>query len=388
MFHDTTKYALALLAASQAVSAHTWVETLFKIDSTGGYTGDAGYPIGYIPREANVPDDQHQNKILDTKTNPAVCKPTSSSNYDKYPRLKAAAGDYVAMQYQENGHVTQPTLTPRPYRGGNVYVYGTSEHRDSDGINDVLNSWTADGKGGNGKGKLLATHFFDDDQCYQQVSGNAIADERKAKFGVDALDCQTDLQLPEDLTSDGTYTLIWVWDWPLIISDTQNSTEIYTSCAEVDVSGSKTESVKSLKYAHDNKVQSAGIKSQLHEVIEATELGVGTSSPPAPTGIATATATKGSDAPAETSATAPSSHKSHGGVKTVTVTAEPETVTQFTTVTVGAGSGNAQQTGATTTTTTTTGKATAPTSMVPVTSVGGFLRARVTGQARRDAASQ
>ncbi|KAI0874879.1 hypothetical protein GGS24DRAFT_457613 [Hypoxylon argillaceum] len=398
--------AISLLAAAPTVNAHTWVEFLYHIGSSGTFTGQPGYPIGYLPRSQGITDEQHQTKILDTSTNPAVCKPLSSSNTAQYPPLQAGAGDYIAMQYQENGHVTQPDLTPRPYRGGNVYVYGTMEHQDSDGINDVLNSWTADGKGGNQKGKLIATHYFDDGQCFQDAPGNAIAEERQAKFGVNQLPCQTDLQLPTDLPSTGTYTLMWVWNWPRIISNTQNVTEIYTTCAQINLTASsKSESI--IKFSNSNAdIQSAAISSQVHSLIEATALGIGTSSPPAPTGLDEATPTASSGA----SPTSSSSSKSHGHVKTVTVTAEPATVTEYQTVTMGDGDdgdgqtttarSTAQSSALTTTQPSTFTTATAattkqtvtsavnsfPTSLVPVTSVHGFLKvraARVTGHTRR-----
>ncbi|KAI0452805.1 hypothetical protein F5B21DRAFT_318841 [Xylaria acuta] len=393
-----TVAAISLLAAAPTANAHTWVEYLYHISSTGAFTGDPGYPIGYIPRSQGVSDDVHQNKILDTSTNPAICKPLSSSDTIQYPPLQASAGDYVALQYQENGHVTQPELTLRPYRGGNVYVYGTTQHQDSAGINDVLNAWTADGKGGNGKGKLLATHYFDDGQCFQDAPGNPIAQQRKSKYGVDQLFCQTDIQLPTDLPSQGTYTLMWVWDWPRIISDSQNVTEIYTTCAQINLQGSvKGASVKGhpgIKFGSNNNVASAAISSQVHNLIEATALGVGTNSPPAPTGLGKAT----SSSDPTTSTT---KGKGHGHIKTVTVTAAPETVTQFYTVTKTAGNNDED---ATTTQTSTSEAATVtvttvptttvtspvipfPTSFVPVTSVHGFLRvraARVTGHARRD----
>ncbi|KAI8945574.1 hypothetical protein F4801DRAFT_122847 [Xylaria longipes] len=392
-----TVAAISLLAAAPTANAHTWVEYLYHISSTGAFTGDPGYPIGYIPRSQGVSDDVHQTKILDTSTNPALCKPLSSSDTFQYPPLNASAGDYIALQYQENGHVTQPDLTPRPYRGGNVYVYGTTQHQDSDGINDVLNAWTADGKGGNGKGKLLATHYFDDGQCFQDAPGNPIAQQRKAKYGVDQMYCQTDIQLPTDLPSQGTYTLMWVWDWPRIISDTQNVTEIYTTCAQIDLQGSvKGASVNGglgIKFGNNNNVASAAISSQVHNLIEATTLGIGTNSPPAPTGLSEAT----SSSPPTTSTT---KGKGHGHVKTVTVTAAPETVTQFYTVTKTAGNNDEDastqtstsetETATVTVTPTTTVTSTAvpfPTSFVPVTSVHGFLKvraARVTGHARRD----
>ncbi|KAI0197635.1 hypothetical protein F4808DRAFT_438182 [Astrocystis sublimbata] len=332
-----TVAAISLLATAQPAIAHTWVEFIYHISSTGTFTGDPGYPIGYLPRTAGISDDEHQTKILDTSTNPAICKPLSSSDQHQYPPLQAAAGDYIALQYQENGHVTQPELTLRPYRGGNVYVYGTEHHKDDDGINDVLNSWTADGKGGNGKGKLLATHYFDDGQCFQDNPGNPITQQRQSKYGVNQLPCQTDIQLPTDLPSHGVYTLMWVWDWPRIISDSENVTEIYTSCAQIDLSGSvKGASVNGrpgIKFGLNNDAASAAISSQVHNLIEATALGVGTNSPPAPTGLGDAT---GSSEPA----TSTTKHRHHGHVETVTVTAEPQTVTQFYTVTQGASNNN------------------------------------------------
>ncbi|KAI1165765.1 hypothetical protein F5B18DRAFT_146871 [Nemania serpens] len=397
---SVTIAAVSLLTTVPTANAHTWVEYLYHISSTGTFTGEPGYPIGYLPRAQGVSDDQHQNKILDTSTNPPICKPLSSSDATKYPPLQAAAGDFIALQYQENGHVTQPELTLRPYRGGNVYVYGTKNHKDSDGINDVLNSWTVDGKGGNAKGKLLATHYFDDGQCFQDAPGNPIAQERKAKYGVDQLFCQTDIQLPADLPSDGTYTLMWVWDWPRIISDSQNVTEIYTTCAQINLSGStKGESVKdrpSIKFGNNNEVQSAAISSQVHNLVEATALGVGTNSPPAPTGLDEATS---SSSPTTTSK---GNGHGNGHPKTVTVTAEPATVTEYHTITAGAGNnGNGNGNGHATTQPSTFTTATAvstkktvtsptipfPTSFIPVTSVHGFLKvraARVTGHARRD----
>ncbi|KAI1119233.1 hypothetical protein F5Y14DRAFT_126942 [Nemania sp. NC0429] len=396
--NSATVAAATLLAAVPTVNAHTWVEYLYRISSTGAFTGEPGYPIGYMPRAQGVSDDQHQNKILDTSTNPPICKPLSSSDATKYPPLQAAAGDYIALQYQENGHVTQPELTLRPYRGGNVYVYGTKQHQDSDGINDVLNAWTVDGKGGNGKGKLLATHYFDDGQCFQDAPGNPIAQERKAKYGVDQLSCQTDIQLPTDLPSEGTYTLMWVWDWPRIISDTQNVTEIYTTCAQINLSGStKSESVggNSIKFSDDHAIQSAAISSQVHNLVEATALGVGTNSPPAPTGLDEATS---SSAPTTTSRGNDNDH-GNGQHKTVTVTAEPATITEYHTITAGRGNfgnGDATSTQPSTFTTTTAAPSKKtetsptipfPTSFIPVTSVHGFLKvraARVTGHARRD----
>ncbi|KAI0473964.1 hypothetical protein GGR56DRAFT_696621 [Xylariaceae sp. FL0804] len=296
MQHTKAACALALLAASRVAQAHSWVEAVRRLDLTGAFTGSTGYTIGFLPRSASGGDAVHLTEILDTSSNPAVCKPMSSSDTALYSPLDASAGDYVALQYQENGHVTQPDLTPRPYRSGNVYVYGTLQHEDGDGINDVM-AWTAGGDGGDGRGQLLATHFFDDGQCYQDVGAtpNAIADARRARAGgLPQLFCQTDAQLPAGLPQTGTYTLMWVWDWPLIVSDTQNATQMYTSCAQVNLGGgdnAKVEAVGAMRYAEANAVGTAvagaGIASQLSREVEANGLGVGQSSPPAPTGILT-----------------------------------------------------------------------------------------------------
>ncbi|KAI0881455.1 uncharacterized protein GGS22DRAFT_58248 [Annulohypoxylon maeteangense] len=406
------KTVTLLAAAAPAVNAHSWVEQVRQIDLTGAFTGNVGYPIGYMNRSApNFNDSLAQNKILNTATNPAVCKPKAGA-YDKVNRLSAAAGDYVALIYQENGHVTQPNLTPRPYRDGIVNVYGTLNHQDSDGINDVLNSWTADGKGGNGKGKLLGTHYYDDGQCYQNAGHNfaiPIYASRFHEHGLEELYCQTDFQLPEDLPDSGTYTVMWVWDWPLITTDTQNTTEIYTSCAEIELGPAKNSAKNAqVKYAGSNKIQSAGIASQLATQFEATGLGIGTHAPLAGPSSA-ATSAVATSASAEPTSSSTKKHKGHqGGVTTVTVTAAAMTTTAWKTVTIdAAGSGKHHKSSAVASASvgqasssasasasssalasagasSTGSSSAAPTTVVPVSTISKFLRARATGQARRD----
>ncbi|KAI1414857.1 hypothetical protein F5Y13DRAFT_196818 [Hypoxylon sp. FL1857] len=391
--------SLALLAVVPAINAHSWVEQVRQIDNTGAFTGSIGYPIGYMNRSApGFNDSLAQNKILNTAANPPVCKPKANA-YATVNRLTAGPGDYVALIYQENGHVTQPNLTPRPYRDGIVNVYGTLHHEDSDGINDVLNAWTADGKGGNSKGKLLATHYYDDGQCYQNAGRNfaiPIYAQRYHEHGLDELYCQTDFQLPEDLPEQGTYTVMWVWDWPLIESDTQNTTEIYTSCAEIQLGPAKAGKNAKVKFSKSNPIQSAGIASQLANLIEATGLGIGQNPPAAPSSTATKdpeTESTSAATKSSTESTSSSSKKHHDGVKTVTVTAEPQTTTQWKTITVnGDGSNTQSETSSTATSTpaqqtsaSTSTQQTAPTSIVPVTSVSKFMKARATGHARREA---
>ena len=180
------------------------------------------------------------------------------------------------MLYQENGHVTDPALTPRPPRGGTVYVYWTFYHEDSDGINDIFHAWSADGKGGNGKGQLLVVQFYDDGICYQSRGGPQVAShlpiyvERVEKYGLDEIMCQIDFQFPEDLSSNGTYTVMWVWDWPLITSDSTNVTEIYTSCAEIQLRIPAGRTGSEIHFAANHNVQNAGIQSRVENPFDTT----------------------------------------------------------------------------------------------------------------------
>ncbi|KAI0126456.1 hypothetical protein BJ170DRAFT_406447 [Xylariales sp. AK1849] len=395
----------AVLALAQSAAAHSWVETLQKISSTGSFVGQPGYAMGYINRsDPGFSDDAVENKILDTTTNPVVCKDFAQGDYSNplYQPLTAAPGDFIAMQYLENGHTTNPTLTPRGFRSGNVMIYGTSEKSTDFGVNDVLYTWNAEGTGGNQKGKLLASHFFDDGSCYQDVadSASSIRAARHAEFGVSELPCQSDFQLPSDLSTSGTYTVFWVWDWPQKPNEVGNTTEIYSSCATINLSSATSNSsAKGVQFVQNSNVMKAAIQSQMVTPIEVLARGTGTAAPAAPTDVqATTTA---ASAHTTSGAHASSSSKGNkGGIKTVTVTADPETVTQYQTVTVDAGAGgNAQATStgtkasATASTASTmrtsvkSSSASNPTATgaAVVTSVAPFLRSRVAFRARRAA---
>ena len=167
------------------------------------------------------------------------------------PRLQAAPGDLVALQYQENGHVVLPGNQPgkQPNRG-NLYLYGTSQPKFPELFLDVFNKWTKDGKGGDRRGRLLATGNFDDGQCYQDNAKSPISTDRKARFPKTAdtlmgtnLWCQMLIQIPTDAPSSKPYTLYWVWDWPtepnVDHSLMAGKPEIYTTCMDVDVTGTK-----------------------------------------------------------------------------------------------------------------------------------------------------
>jgi hypothetical protein len=137
--------------------------------------------------------------------------------------LIASRGDKIALQYQENGHVTLPqNQANKPLNRGTVYIYGTTNLDPNTNLLDVLYKWTPDGTGGNRQGQLLATRNYDDGQCYQINNGN-ISRSRVVSFAKEAQDpmganlwCQADVSLPNNLPVGKAYTLIWVWDWPTL----------------------------------------------------------------------------------------------------------------------------------------------------------------------------
>ncbi|EON68471.1 hypothetical protein W97_07681 [Coniosporium apollinis CBS 100218] len=254
------KFALLGLLAGQAVG-HTWLEQLVAIDDRGNYVGDYGYPRGYHARtepKFDGPLNQHllplasSGRIAIDETD-LLCHPSQRERQqisNEYPRLQVAPGSYVAMKYTENGHVTLHTIghpfPPDPKAGGTVFVYGTLEPKGDEKIMDVL-KWTADGSGGDKRGKLLAIQNYDDGRCYQ-LNGSPVAAER-SKTQANPLPgqpgstseqwCETDVQMPDDLESGQTYTLYWVWDWRAIPGldpgRPNGKEEYYITCSDVDV---------------------------------------------------------------------------------------------------------------------------------------------------------
>jgi hypothetical protein len=332
--------ALVALAVAQSVHAHSWVETVRHVSSNGAFVGNPGYAMGYIPRtSASFADDSVQNKITDLSTNPSLCRNFAGGGYTNanIQPINASAGDTLAMQWYENGHVTDPTLTPRGYRSGNVMIYGISGAFSNVSINDALYVWNADGTGGNKQGKLLASHFFDDEQCYQDRGTDTthpIYTARKAKYNVTGeLPCQGTFQLPTDLATSGTYTVAWVWDWPQNPNEVGSTTEIYTSCATINLSPASsnvTNKAVGIKVATNLNVISAAISSQIASPIEVLARGTGTAAPAAVADSTTAAGTA-----TTTRATSSSGGNKHtSGIKTVTVTAAPVRITEYQTITV------------------------------------------------------
>ncbi len=217
-----------LVSLSQA---HSWVERAMRIASNGTMIGAPGYERAHVIRGAIPEDDivwllppngRADGKVIHIDDKIAHPRQRTLRYSDQFGPVKAAPGDFIALQYQENGHITRPNPTLfKPLNGGTVYVYGTLYNDLTDtNLVDVHFAWTPDGTGGDRKGRLIATRDYDDGQCYQ-INNDTISLQRQKKFPKTAelpmgqnLWCQTDVQIPCDTPVGAMYTIIWVWDWP------------------------------------------------------------------------------------------------------------------------------------------------------------------------------
>ena len=257
------------------------------IAPNGTFVGEPGYPRGNIKRsEPGFGDPPMVHLITGSPTDP-MCKDSQkspSSQSASSPRLKAAPGADIALRFQENGHVTLPQAQPgKAENRGDVFVYGTTQPKDNELFNDVHGVWTADGKGGDGRGVLLAKAAYDDGQCYQ-VNGGAISAARQKQFahptsqlmGGD-LWCQTDVRLPSDAPTGKPYTLYWVWEWPTAPGIDpglpKGKNETYTTCMDADISdpgvaGDVSQKVASDGFAQGQPVENAAVPAQFAKLGE------------------------------------------------------------------------------------------------------------------------
>nr|POE99402.1 hypothetical protein CFP56_52794 [Quercus suber] len=246
--------ALAAVFLARSAVAHTWIEEMQVIGSNGSYVGDRGYSRGYVARTDPTFTGFSVNYLVPQvgvriNSSDSLCHPDQrSSNYTNpaYPKLKAAPGDYVAMKYLENGHVTLPeNQAGKPENRGTVYVYGTYQPADDEKLIDVL-QWTEDGSGGNGKGFMMTAQNFDDGRCHQINCGN-ISTYRQTHFPSHQIGqptstmeqwCETDLEIPNTVTT-GTLTVYWVWQWPTSpnadCTYPDGKDEYYTSCSDMEI---------------------------------------------------------------------------------------------------------------------------------------------------------
>lgn len=149
-----------------------------------------------------------------------------------------------------------------------VYIYSTSDRADDDTLRSIHRVWDHSGRGGDGRGRLLAVRPLNDGQCYQ-INTGSISRNRQSKYTKKAVDpqgadlcCQSGFKIPIDFTSD-QYTIYWVWDWPTAPSAVvpNGKDEIYTSCLDIImIPEIETQGVRFVK-GQDLNV--AGIEDQL-----------------------------------------------------------------------------------------------------------------------------
>jgi hypothetical protein len=328
--------ATLLLVGAPKTQAHTWTEQLTVVASNGTFVGTPGYARGYVPGSdaANVnlipPNGRSTgNAILPSDL---MCKDSQQigSQAPNFPTLKAAAGDQVAIRYLENGHVTKPDTPPgKPAGSGTVYIYGTSKPANTDTYLGIQHVWNTEGTGGDSRGVLLATRPFDDGQCYE-FNDQPISEERQAKFPHADVSpmfkdiwCQSDVQLPANATN--TYTLYWVWEWPTLDASGKVITnESYTSCMDIDVSGStEGSSNKGASFIQGQNINFAAIQGQLaNEFLVKPTFGTTPAPAPAP-----------APAPSSAESSSPTLTSAPRSFQTVTVTASPAMETVYITVT-------------------------------------------------------
>jgi hypothetical protein len=252
---------LALAAAAPVVLGHTWGEQLRNINDKGQYVGAYGYMRGYRVRGGpdfdqdalvqRMPASNEDGKIFIT-ADQLLCHENQREQKqvsDKFPRLQTVPGSFIAIRYQENGHVTTAdTIAGKPEKGGTVYVYGTTEPKNDEKLVDVL-QWTQDGKGGDKRGVLLAMNDYDDGRCYLN-NDTPIATERKKMDPAymagtpqsgpanSVMYCETDVKLPDTIEQGKPYTLYWVWQWPTLpgtVGLPNGKDEYYSTCIDVDI---------------------------------------------------------------------------------------------------------------------------------------------------------
>lgn len=257
---------LAALAVAPLAMGHTWIEQLRNVDEKGNYVGEYGYPRGMVSKTDTGYSGDSMNwllpvqpKVFIDETSP-LCHTSQTKqeqSSDKYPRLQAVAGGFVAMRYMENGHVTMvdpATGLGKPEKGGTVFVYGTTSPKEDEKLVDVL-KWTQDGSGGDARGALLATNDFDDGRCYE-VNDTPTSQERRVSDpnfamgqaadgpGNYPLFCETNVQVPKDVTQGKPYTLYWVWQWntaPNVDPGLPDGKDqYYTTCMDVDIGSADT----------------------------------------------------------------------------------------------------------------------------------------------------
>ncbi|KAG9194419.1 hypothetical protein G6011_04454 [Alternaria panax] len=255
---------IAAIAAAPVAMGHTWIEQLRNVNEKGEYVGEYGYPRGMVAKTDKGYSGTSMNNEMPGATTPGnvfITKDTllchesqrkQEQSQDKYPRLQATPGGFIAMRYTENGHVSLPqNQLGKPKKGGTIFVYGTTSPKEDEHLVTVL-SWTQDGQGGDKRGKLLAMNDFDDGRCYETNSSPISLERQKSdpNFAMGQavegapgnypLSCETNVQLPDSAEMGKPYTIYWVWQWntapgKIDPSYPNGKDEYYSTCIDVDV---------------------------------------------------------------------------------------------------------------------------------------------------------
>lgn len=276
----------ALLLLAGEATAHSWPEAIQRIGKNGEFLEPKGYTRNFRPRGGAVDDNFSKNlggpndPIKGPLCNPVLGKMADGYKNAQFPKLKAAPGETIAIRYLENGHVTGPDLM-KPKNRGTVYIYATTEPRDGQAIQDVHQKWTADGQGGDKKGRLLAKRNYDDERCFEGKNNKPESNRRQALPGFTQPGkdsdihnwCQNDIKLPADITK-GDLTIYWVWDFSItdkentaLTSDNLNgakvvSKEFYSSCMEITLDD-KIKSNEPFKFDDKQNLKNAADPKQL-----------------------------------------------------------------------------------------------------------------------------
>jgi hypothetical protein len=234
-----TRYLTIVFSTFGVAYSHSWVEQL-SIICNGEYIGEYGYSRGYVPR--NAPDFIDQAMIqriprwgvgsISEDDNLCSINQQFAEQTPMYPRLRALSGDYVALRYLENGHVSKDRLNVQ--NPGMVYVYGTTQSIPNEKLVEVM-KWSRDGSGGDQRGALLTKQSFDDGRCYE-VNNSSLSLSRQSQYPNSGRSqwCETDIQLPPSLSNATTYTLYWVWEKQKSFLPNQQD-EYYITCCDVDI---------------------------------------------------------------------------------------------------------------------------------------------------------
>lgn len=251
------------LAAAPLALGHTWIEQMRNVNDRGEYVGEYGYPRGMVGKTDpgfngnsmnwELPGSNLQGNVFINESTP-LCHPSQRKQVqssDKYPRLQAVPGGFIAMRYMENGHVSLPNNQKgKPKRAGTIFIYGTTDPKEDETLATVL-QWSQDGQGGNKGGKLLTMNDFDDGRCYE-VNSSPISTQRQKSDpnfamgqvvegapGNYPLFCESSVQLPKTAELGKPYTFYWVWQWNTVPGADPGlpagKDEYYTTCIDVDV---------------------------------------------------------------------------------------------------------------------------------------------------------